>query len=80
MLAVIDVMIDDGTTYRVKKDDFVGRPRNTMSWTDVEEKFETMTHVRRGPSRGDRRGRPRARGPRRCRSDRSARLTATTNR
>ncbi|MFC7222884.1 MmgE/PrpD family protein [Halalkalicoccus sp. GCM10025322] len=46
MPAVIDVTLEDGTTYRVEKDDFAGHPRNPMSWADVEEKFETMTRDR----------------------------------
>lgn len=46
MPAVIDVTTDGGTTYRVEKDEFAGHPRNPMSWTEVEEKFESMTRER----------------------------------
>jgi 2-methylcitrate dehydratase len=46
MPAVVDVTLDDGTTYRVEKDDFAGHPRNAMSWDDLEEKFESMTRER----------------------------------
>ncbi len=40
MPAVIDVEMDDGTTYHVEKEDFAGHPRNPMSWEQVEEKFD----------------------------------------
>ncbi|EFW93540.1 2-methylcitrate dehydratase [Haladaptatus paucihalophilus DX253] len=46
MPANIDVVMDDGTTYHVEKDDFAGHPNNSMSWEQVESKFERMTESR----------------------------------
>ena len=46
MPANIDVVMDDGTTYRVEKDDFAGHPNNSMSWEQVESKFNRMTEGR----------------------------------
>jgi len=46
MPATIDVVMDDGTTYHVEKDDFAGHPNNSMSWEQVESKFERMTDRR----------------------------------
>lgn len=43
MPANIDVELEDGTTYRVEKDDFSGHPNNPMTWDQVEQKFTTMT-------------------------------------
>jgi len=42
MPAVVDVTMDDGTTYRVEKDAFLGHPTNPMGWDGVEAKFRTM--------------------------------------
>ncbi len=46
MPANIDIVMDDGTTYRVEKDDFAGHPNNSMSWEQVESKFDRMTEGR----------------------------------
>ncbi|MFH5797017.1 MmgE/PrpD family protein [Haladaptatus sp. CMAA 1911] len=46
MPATIDVVMDDGTTYHVEKDHFAGHPNNSMSWGQVESKFERMTDRR----------------------------------
>jgi 2-methylcitrate dehydratase len=51
MPAVIDVELDDGTTYYVEKDDFAGHPNRPMSWEQVESKFETITEGRYDESR-----------------------------
>ncbi|MFC4245786.1 MmgE/PrpD family protein [Natribaculum luteum] len=40
MPAVIDVTMDDGTTFRIEKDAFHGHPRNPIGWADLEEKFD----------------------------------------
>ena len=42
MPANIDIEMDDGTTYRVEKDDFAGHPNNAMSWEQVESKFDRI--------------------------------------
>jgi 2-methylcitrate dehydratase len=42
MPAVVDVVMDDGTTYRVEKSAFLGHPSNPMGWDGVEAKFRTM--------------------------------------
>nr|WP_223302236.1 MmgE/PrpD family protein [Haladaptatus sp. R4] len=42
MPANIDIEMDDGTTYRVEKDDFAGHPNNSMSWEQVESKFDRI--------------------------------------
>ncbi|WP_254545686.1 MmgE/PrpD family protein [Halomarina pelagica] len=46
MPAVIDVELEDGTTYHVEKADFNGHPNNPMSWEQIEEKFEATTRGR----------------------------------
>ncbi|WP_458187640.1 MmgE/PrpD family protein [Haladaptatus sp. NG-WS-4] len=46
MPAVIEVMLADGTTYQVEKDDFEGHPNNSMSWEQVESKFDRMAETR----------------------------------
>jgi 2-methylcitrate dehydratase len=43
MPANIDIELEDGTTYRIEKDDFSGHPNNPMTWEQVEQKFTTMT-------------------------------------
>ncbi|WP_247003212.1 MmgE/PrpD family protein [Halosolutus gelatinilyticus] len=43
MPAVIDVTMDDGTTYRVEKDAFRGHPTDPIGWEGLEEKVETIT-------------------------------------
>ncbi|ELY98505.1 MmgE/PrpD family protein [Natrialba asiatica] len=43
MPAVIDVTMDDGTTYRVEKDAFRGHPTDPIGWDGLAEKFETVT-------------------------------------
>ncbi|MCO8245624.1 MULTISPECIES: MmgE/PrpD family protein [unclassified Haladaptatus] len=45
MPANIDIEMDDGTTYRVEKDDFAGHPNNSMSWEQVESKFDRIASV-----------------------------------
>jgi 2-methylcitrate dehydratase len=42
MPAVIDVTVENGTTYRVEKANFAGHPQNPMSWEDTIAKFETV--------------------------------------
>lgn len=46
MPAILDVDIEDGTTYCVEKDAFRGHPTQPMSWDQIEKKFETMTRDR----------------------------------
>ncbi|HKL29400.1 MAG TPA: MmgE/PrpD family protein [Natrialbaceae archaeon] len=50
MPARIEVTLEDGTIYEVEKADFEGHPNNSMSWEQVEAKFEAMTrdHFRSG--------------------------------
>ncbi|MDJ1434159.1 MmgE/PrpD family protein [Halostagnicola sp. A-GB9-2] len=43
MPAVIDVAMDDGTTYRVEKEAFRGHPLDPLGWDDLEEKFDAIT-------------------------------------
>lgn len=42
MPAVIDVTVDDGTTYRVEKDAFRGHPTDPIGWDALEDKFDTV--------------------------------------
>ncbi|MFB6185976.1 MAG: MmgE/PrpD family protein [Halobacteriaceae archaeon] len=42
MPAVIDIELEDGTSYHIEKEDFQGHPRNPMDWDTIEEKFTTM--------------------------------------
>ncbi|WP_290816684.1 MmgE/PrpD family protein [Halovivax sp.] len=44
--AVIDVTMEDGTTYRVETDAYRGHPTNPMDWDDVEEKFDAIAGER----------------------------------
>jgi 2-methylcitrate dehydratase len=46
MPAVLDVAMEDGTTYRVEKDAFRGHPTDPIGWEGLEEKFETLTEDR----------------------------------
>ncbi|WP_306054466.1 MmgE/PrpD family protein [Natronococcus wangiae] len=46
MPAVIDVTMDDGTTYRVEKDAFRGHPIDPIGWEGLEDKFRTLTEDR----------------------------------
>ncbi len=46
MPATIDVEMDDSTVYHIEKDDFAGHPNNSMSWEQVESKFDRMTDRR----------------------------------
>ncbi|QLG49934.1 MmgE/PrpD family protein [Natrinema halophilum] len=43
MPAVIDVTMDDGTTYRVEKDAFLGHPAEPIGWDALEEKLDAVT-------------------------------------
>ncbi|WP_247729847.1 MmgE/PrpD family protein [Halovivax limisalsi] len=40
MPAIVDVTMDDGTTYRVEKDAFRGHPSDPIGWAGLEEKFD----------------------------------------
>ncbi|WP_255170928.1 MmgE/PrpD family protein [Natrononativus amylolyticus] len=51
--AVIDVVMDDGTTYRVEKSAFRGHPRDPMGWDDLEAKFDAVTAGRLEDDRRD---------------------------
>lgn len=42
MPAVIDIELEDGTTYHVEKDDFHGHPNTPMDWDEIEAKFHPM--------------------------------------
>ncbi|MFC3959525.1 MmgE/PrpD family protein [Halovivax cerinus] len=42
MPAVVDVTMDDGTTYRVEKDAFRGHPTDPIGWDGLEEKVDTV--------------------------------------
>ncbi len=44
--AVIDVTMDDGTTYRVEKDAFFGHPTTPIGWAGLEAKFASVTEDR----------------------------------
>jgi 2-methylcitrate dehydratase len=46
MPARIAVTMDDGTVYEIEKADFEGHPNNSMSWEQVEAKFQAMTRDR----------------------------------
>ena len=46
MPAVVDVTLEDGTTYRVEKSTFRGHPSNPMSWDELEEKFAVQAAER----------------------------------
>ncbi|MDG5819610.1 MmgE/PrpD family protein [Natronococcus sp. A-GB7] len=41
--AVVDVTMDDGTTYRIEKDAFRGHSTAPMGWDEVETKFDSVT-------------------------------------
>ncbi len=51
MPAVIDVRMEDGTTHHVEKADFEGHPNNSMSWEQIETKFDRMAGTRYDESR-----------------------------
>ncbi|AGB17606.1 uncharacterized protein involved in propionate catabolism [Halovivax ruber XH-70] len=42
MPAIVDVTMDDGTTYRVEKDAFRGHPTDPIGWNGLEEKFDAV--------------------------------------
>ncbi len=42
MPAVVDVTMDDGTTFRIEKDAFHGHPRDPVGWGELEEKFDRV--------------------------------------
>ncbi|WP_276255513.1 MmgE/PrpD family protein [Halomontanus rarus] len=42
MPAVIDVTMDDGTTYRVEKEAFRGHPLDPTGWEGIEAKFDAV--------------------------------------
>jgi len=46
MPARIEVTTADGTVHEVEKADFEGHPNNSMSWEQVEDKFQDMTRDR----------------------------------
>ncbi|MFB6146563.1 MAG: MmgE/PrpD family protein [Halobacteriaceae archaeon] len=53
MPAVIDVTLDDDTTYHVEKDAFAGHPTNPMDWEQLREKFDQLTAGRYDEPRRD---------------------------
>ena len=54
MPAVIDVELDDGTTYHVEKDAFAGHPTNPMDWDQLRGKFDHLTAGRYDEAHRDR--------------------------
>ncbi|WP_440008406.1 MmgE/PrpD family protein [Halomicrococcus sp. SG-WS-1] len=46
MPAVVTVELADGTAYTVEKDEFQGHPNASMSWEQVEAKFDKMASER----------------------------------
>ncbi|MFQ3295410.1 MAG: 2-methylcitrate dehydratase, partial [Natrialbaceae archaeon] len=51
MPARIEVTMDDGTAHEVEKAAFEGHPTNSMSWEQIDGKFEDMTRNRFGSGR-----------------------------
>ncbi|WP_435157722.1 MmgE/PrpD family protein [Haladaptatus sp. DFWS20] len=51
MPAVIQITMGDGTTHRIEKGDFEGHPNNSMSWEQIEAKFDRMATTRYDESR-----------------------------
>lgn len=46
MPAVLDIVTENGTTYRIEKSGFVGHPRTPMDWRALEEKFDMISRKR----------------------------------